>query len=177
MLSTPISKVRSDPVDDEEDENDDDIEGFDEGDSDLSLDETQYARSPTMGGPALSYHDDDLDEARDYGGASGPLHPSQRAAVRPRARRRASRGPRTSSDTGTYSGYFGSPVWRAVVSRPFCQAVVLAFAIICVISLSPLASMAMSKVPALEKVPYMSTIIISLASAILVTATRPPSIF
>lgn len=174
-MSTPISKVihRKDGGEDEGD-----IEQLVDDDSDLSNDEDMY-------GP------DEHVDTYSSPVARGGLEDEDRSEIRPsNARRNASQGRRLPGSkhttgsrrargrdavaSGGESGYFGSPVWRAMISRPFCQALVLAFAIICAVTLSPAASMITSKVPSLESVPYIHAILSSLISAILVTATRPP---
>jgi len=81
----------------------------------------------------------------------------------PKPRRRSNRG------------YFSGPMWRAIFSRAFLQAIVLAFLISLAVFLSPLADMVVDRVPVAASIPQAKALISSLVTAVLVTATRPPS--
>ena len=149
MLSTPISHVRSRHDDDEDDA--EATEQFAEGgDSELSMDdEDGYVRDDapagTYGGDPGMDGDDNIIPAR----ASCLRSSSTRGTARSR---RVSNGSNRSGRDNTPmpapTGYFGSPVWRAVISKPFFQAIVLAFAIICAVVMSPASSMIISRIPA-----------------------------
>lgn len=180
MMSTPISNIRS-REDDREDDLADLAEDFGEGDSDLSVDEDEvprYSRGPsrTYTNPiADDVMEDDIQPVRS---------PPRAAAVRsPRRRRRV---PRDSVDLddepdeprprSRVAGFFSNPLWSAVFSRAFLQAIVLSFVIVLAVSLSPLASMLLDRVPAISKVPCANAVLTSLITAVLVTATRPPCV-
>lgn len=72
-------------------------------------------------------------------------------------------------------GYFSGPMWRAIFSRAFMQAIVLAFVISLAVFLSPLAEMVVDRVPIAASIPQAKALISSLVTAVLVTATRPPA--
>jgi hypothetical protein len=64
---------------------------------------------------------------------------------------------------------------RMFTSRAFLQAVVLAFVVILVVSATPLARMAVDRIPALSSVPQAENVINALTSAIAISALRPPA--
>ena len=76
-----------------------------------------------------------------------------------------------------HGGFFTSPLWRAVFSRAFAQAIVLSFALIAAVALSPAAAMILDRAPILSKLPRAETLIMALIAALVVTAARPPVVF
>ena len=159
MMSTPLSKVRS--------QRDDEDDGG-SADSNTSLgDEQRYAEDAA-----------DLNYSGDPGDVDEDIPPRIDARGRPNNKRSyaALPGRKRGARPVKEGGNFGSPMWRAVVSKPFFQAIVLAFAIICAVFMSPIASMISAKIPALSSLSCSETVLSALVSAILITATRPPPV-
>lgn len=179
MMSTPISRIRSQPDEGDDIDDVDDIEDFEDGGSDDYANMHDSMEQPAPG------HDDDFvqnvpvdrrpktrrrpyraysSDANRYAGASGDdIHAPSAYAEMPR--RGGSRA----------NSRFGAPLWRIFISRPFCQAVALAFAIILAVSLSPLAAMVIDRLPAVDKFSWARDAINSVISAIIITVMRPPS--
>lgn len=65
-------------------------------------------------------------------------------------------------------------IWKAVFSVPFAQAVFLAFAAILCVSLTPVASFVINRVPVVARLPRAESVVCALVSALLVTAFHPP---
>lgn len=160
MMSTPIDKLRRD------DEVDDSADELDHDDG-------------VVRGASVRNHDDALegcdDESDDLSRPDTPA-PAKRG-VRAMSTRLPSRKQRRSPSVAqaTLSGDT-STLLEIVCSANFAKAVALTFALICAVLLSPVVSWIRSKLPVINSIPRIETILASLLSAIAVTAARPPPI-
>lgn len=114
---------------------------------------------------------DDLDNDGDEGHGPGPVYAPERAFSTQRRVRKSTKTHRKRSQDSVLPS---APIWRAVVSKPFCQAIFLTFAIVCAVTLSPLATLITDRVPSIAHIPHVKPVISSLIAAVLVTAMRPP---
>ena len=112
-------------------------------------------------GNAAAIEDDGFDDGEeDDDGFGGALEPGTVS----RHRRQARGG-----------GGIGD-IARAMMTRAFLQAVVLAFLIILAVSMTPLSSALLARAPFLQESPWAHPVLNAIIAALAVTALRPPPV-